>query len=74
MANPRIVRSLALVVLLAMLSVACGQKEGVHNVGFNDGTGGTGSGGDFGEGDVIAGGDGTTTDDGGFTTDGGETG
>ena len=69
MANPRILRSMALVVLLAMLAVACGQKEGVHNVGL---TGDGGGGGEFGGGEVVAGGDdGTAAVDGtdGFGTD-----
>lgn len=75
MANPRTLRSLALVVLLAVLSVACGQKEGVHNVGLTgDGTGSTGSGGDFGEGDVVAGDPGTGADPGTEVDDGTGTG
>lgn len=71
MANPRMLRPMALVLLLAMLSVACGQKEGVHNVGL---TGDGGGGGEFGTGDVVAGvddGSGTSTTDGTGTTDDG---
>lgn len=65
MANLRTVRGLAMLVLLAMLSVACGQKEGVHQVGFNSGGDGGGSGAPV---DDFAGGDDFGGDD--FTDDG----
>lgn len=78
MANPRMLRPMAMLLLLAMLSVACGQKEGVHNVGLA-GAGSGGAGGEFGSGEVVAGiddgtgttgTDGTIVDGGGTTTDG----
>jgi ABC-type branched-subunit amino acid transport system substrate-binding protein len=58
----RSVRSFALVVVLSMLAVACGQKEGVHSVGFASG-GGAGGGGQVAGGAVVADADGDGFDD-----------
>lgn len=55
-------RTLALIVVLAMAAVACGQKEGVHQVGFAGGGGGGTNDGGFVD-------DGTGSGDGGYLAD-----
>lgn len=63
MSSKHMVRTLALLVLLAMLAAACGQKSGVH-VGFAGGAGGAAAGGDVAAGGAtFADADGDGVDD-----------